>query len=121
MKRIYLFTLTLLLLLQSTCSVWVILSFYLQRNYIEKNLCENRFAEIPICRGACYLKKELSKQEAAKSNTPNFKIKETELFSNFQIVTYNLFVASNRLLKSTTPYKLQLIKTYLASPYHPPQ
>ena len=38
-------------------------SFYIQQDYIAQNLCINRFDAIPVCKGQCYLKKQLKTNE----------------------------------------------------------
>lgn len=57
-------------LLQPLQNFWVKFSFELNRSYIAKNLCENRFKPELKCGGQCYLMKKLAeKQKQQKENT----------------------------------------------------
>ena len=57
-------------LLQPLQSFWIKVSFELNRTYIAKNLCENRFKPELKCGGQCYLMKKLAeKQKQQKENT----------------------------------------------------
>lgn len=76
MKKSVLFILLLSFLYQSTSSIWIITSFYLNQDYIAKNICINRFDAIPVCNGKCFLEKELSADAEKEQKIPNIKIKE---------------------------------------------
>lgn len=55
-------------------------SFYAQRDYISKNLCVNRFDTTPVCRGRCYLTKQLKESEKKEQDLPEIKQEEIQLF-----------------------------------------
>lgn len=92
MKRTLVFFLLFIFILQSTKSLWIITSFHVNRDYIAKNLCINRFDKIPTCKGQCFLNNELSKeQKDSKKNqttiekeslytSPKFSFFETKKF-----------------------------------------
>lgn len=50
-------------LLQPLQNFWVKVSFELNRSYITKNLCENRFKPKLKCGGQCYLMKKLAEKQ----------------------------------------------------------
>jgi len=52
-------------MLQPLSKMYIIVSFYVQQDYIAKNLCEKKDVENNCCHGKCQLKKEL-----AKTDTP---------------------------------------------------
>jgi hypothetical protein len=59
-----------------------IISYYeLNKNYIAKNLCENRDKPAMKCCGKCYLRKQLKKVTQNDNNTkaPNNKVEKTEI------------------------------------------
>jgi len=60
-------------------------AFYLNRNYIAKNLCENRNKPGMKCCGKCYLKKKLANQEKQDQspNSKESKDKQVELFYSY--------------------------------------
>jgi hypothetical protein len=66
----------LLQLVYAGSNAVVVIGFAWQRDYIAQNLCENRFAEVPICRGSCVLQKDLKKTETEKNKAPEIKHKE---------------------------------------------
>lgn len=67
---------------QSTSNFWIMSSFYLNQDYIAKNLCVNRFDKIPVCNGKCYLSNQLKENEKKEQKIPNVKEKEVQLFCN---------------------------------------
>ena len=61
----------ILLLITQTFSQWVVvISFNLNRDYIAKNLCENRYRPRLNCNGNCVLMKKLKQQEKEQQNAP---------------------------------------------------
>ncbi|MDI9339533.1 MAG: hypothetical protein QM534_03095 [Sediminibacterium sp.] len=76
LKKIFVIVLVLVLGAQSTWRLWTMLAFYLNQDYISKNVCINRFDAIPICKGSCYLKAELHKAEKQEQKYPDLKQKE---------------------------------------------
>jgi hypothetical protein len=65
--------------LQVTGTYWIQAAFYLNREYIAANICINRFDRIPVCKGACYLEKELTENAAKQEKSPDLKSVETVL------------------------------------------
>lgn len=106
---------------QSTSTLWIMASFYAQRDYISKNLCINRFDAIPICKGQCYLTKQLKENEKKEQNLPDLKQKEIQLFfQNDLSFEFEKAIFEERL--NTLNYKDNFISSeYLFSVFHPPQ
>src|SRR5690606_29425720 len=57
-------SLLLAVIMQSTGSIWVYLGFQLNRDYIESQLCINRFDAIPVCKGSCYLEVKIKEENS---------------------------------------------------------
>ena len=70
MKLIAIPILILLLMTQTFSNWFVVLSFNLNRDYIAKNLCENRYRPKLNCNGNCVLMKRMKQQEEQEKNTP---------------------------------------------------
>ncbi|RKR84156.1 hypothetical protein BDD43_4383 [Mucilaginibacter gracilis] len=68
-----------LFLVYSNSALLIMGSFYLQRDYIARNLCVNRFASIPVCLGRCFLNKELKEDQKKEQSVPNAKQKELQV------------------------------------------
>ena len=106
---------------QSTSTLWIMASFYAQRDYISKNLCINRFDAIPVCKGQCYLTKQLKENEKKEQNLPDLKQKEIQFFfQNDLSFEFEKAIFEERL--NTLNYKDNFISSeYLFSVFHPPQ
>lgn len=66
--------------MQALSSLIILAAFHLNRDYISDNLCINRFDAIPLCKGSCYLEKQLSDNEQQQQDQHDLKLKETSLF-----------------------------------------
>jgi hypothetical protein len=101
----------------------VLVNFELNKDYIAKNLCENREKPKSCCKGKCYLKKQLAKTDKEES-TPTGKTgkdKNEELFfgSFKRINNRNFYIIQNSVypvLKND-----MAVYNYSASVFHPPQ
>lgn len=88
----------LLLIMTQVFSNWfVVLSFKLNRDYIAKNLCENRYRPKLNCKGNCVLMKKLKEEEKKEQNAPaNLKLEITSIIlsskSFFAITETPVFV-----------------------------
>jgi len=73
-------------LLQSASSLLIVANYTINRDYISKNLCENRAKPNMHCNGKCHLKKQLQKEEKKENSSPgNMKNKsELQFFSVYQ-------------------------------------
>lgn len=80
MKKILSIWLLGIILVQSTGNCWIIAAFYLNRNRIASMLCINRFEQVPVCRGVCYLQQKLEENEHQQDRAPELKHKEVLLF-----------------------------------------
>ena len=101
---------------------WVWVDFVLNRQYIENNLCINRFDKIPVCKGSCYLDKQVKKVDKQEQKFPELKVKELALYiSETSIFRFQNQVihqsADNLSLKYENFYVHQ--ETY--SIFHPPK
>ena len=96
-------------------------SFYVQRDYISKNLCINRFDAIPVCKGQCYLTKQLKENEKKEQNLPNLKQKEIQLFFHNDI-SFEIHKTIFEESQNISFYKNNFLSSeYLFSVFHPPQ
>ena len=65
----------ILLLMAQTFSKWFVeISFDLNRDYIAKNLCENRFRPVLKCNGNCVLMKKMKQEEKKEQDAPPVKL-----------------------------------------------
>jgi hypothetical protein len=101
----------------------VLLDFELNKDYIAKNLCENRDKPKSCCKGKCYLKKQLAKTDK-EENVPSGKTgknKIEELFCNsFKKVNNRIFYVIQNDNYPASKNEIA-VHNYVASVFHPPQ
>lgn len=76
MKQLSLYLLALLMLCQSITTVWIVAGFHVNRDFIAKNQCENRFITTSPCKGQCVLMKKLKDQQEKEQDSPEHKFPE---------------------------------------------
>lgn len=124
-KRVIAFTLLALISIKTLLVPVVYLDFELRKEYIVKNLCENRFKPQLHCDGKCYLAKTLNKiaeekaqNEAEKQGQSIKKILE-EVFDEqlFEQLSIALFPPSEFPLFD---YQPRATVAFIAAVFHPP-
>ena len=70
-------SLLLAVIMQSTGSVWIYLGFQYNKDYIESQICINRFDVIPLCKGSCYLEEKIKEEQ--NNTDAQIKIKLLEI------------------------------------------
>jgi hypothetical protein len=90
MRILLVYFLLIAIIFQSANKTIVYLNYYFNKTYIIKNVCENRFDKIPICKGHCYIKKELQKTEKQENKYPEKKHKEVQLY--FDIIEISTII-----------------------------
>ncbi len=123
MKKLFANILLTAFLLQSFSQLYIITSFYIRQDYISKNLCVNRFDTIPVCKGQCYLAKELKESEKKQDqHSLDLKLKEIQLS---QPVPYEyIYCLSTPLFHKPKPISKEtniLISEFNFSVFHPPK
>lgn len=81
MSKPFALFLALAMLSQSVSALWVTVGFYVNRDFIARNQCENRFIPNSPCQGQCVLMKKLKEQQEKEQQQPDLKLKEILLFS----------------------------------------
>lgn len=121
MRKLLTFLLVFAFLIQSTGGLHILISFHLNRAYIAKNLCKNRFDALPVCKGQCYLNKQLAEQKKQGNNKQNLKLKEIQLFCQEVVVETLVFAFFSILSKSHFLYTLCLSFDYIFGVDQPPE
>jgi hypothetical protein len=106
---------------QCLSSFTVLVDFYINREYIAENICVNRFEAIPICKGQCYLDKQLKKTEKNEKKTTSQKEKEVQNLPlsplSIEVFENGYYTESKVIVKHQTNIQFSLID----SVFHPPQ
>jgi hypothetical protein len=95
--RFFAIPILILLVMSQTFSTWfVVISFRLNRDYIAKNLCENRNRPALRCKGNCVLMKKMQEEEKKEQNQPAPKTEiNTIVLSSRTFFTANIPVISS--------------------------
>ncbi len=106
--------------MQNISKVVILVKFEMNREYIAKNLCEQKQVKGNCCKGSCKLNKDLKKEE--KKEAPgNALLKDksrAQLF--FQTINLPDLTTTGTLLKNVTPYKEIALNAVSFSVFHPP-
>lgn len=121
MKKYITLFILMLLAFQNAGSTWIIGDFYINQDYIVKNVCINRFDTIPICNGKCYLEYKLKANDKQEQKYPTVTYKEVQLF--LQDPDQFLFKAVRFVFKKKFPvlHAESHKSSYIFSIYHPPR
>ncbi|WP_448606882.1 hypothetical protein [Paenimyroides ceti] len=123
MKKAFVFLFLFSFLYQSTSSFWIITSFYINQEYIAKNICINRFDAIPVCNGKCYLSAELKKDQDKEGQIPTIKTPEIQPLFHLTFIyeaPYHSFIPFPE--KSYPVYQSEALILYvLSGVFQPPE
>ena len=106
--------------MQTTNQLWILATFYLNRDYIAANICINRFDKMPVCKGSCYLEKKINENKQQQDKSPDIKTNITTLFCETNSV------ALPSITHTVIPQKYSSYKNsfhqsqYLQSVFRPP-
>ena len=117
-KLIAIFALTGILL-QAFYSGIILVNYQLQKEYITKNLCENRKNPSMKCNGKCHLRKQLQKQEKEESN-PFSTLREKADFSICNAIEVLRFSPGTDAAPVHFRYMFSSSSAFPRSIFHPP-
>jgi hypothetical protein len=109
------------ILLQTFNSGIILINYQVNKDYISKNLCENKDKPMMHCNGKCHLRKQLAEQAKKDNTSPfqNLKNKfEIQYFSHNKLIKFPEFVQES---ESNFTYSFFIPQVSLNSIFHPPQ
>jgi len=121
MRILLVYFLLIAIIFQSVNKTIVYLNYYFNKTYIIKNVCENRFDKIPICKGHCYIKKELQKTEKQESKYPEKSKKEVQLYFAIIEITPTIQKAIQENSRKVFSSVHSLSSKMIVSLFRPPQ
>ena len=119
-RRVISLSLLAVFLLHTLSKVFVHAEYLLHRDFIAKNLCENRDDARLHCNGQCHLRKQLEKQDEKEQTpvSPGDEKREIQLFSQ-QVECPNIF--SGVIVHMVSQYYVtSLSEEHLHAVFHPP-
>ena len=118
MKFFAAISLLVIVALQTFSSFLIQADFYLNQNYIAKNLCVNRDKPMMHCNGKCFLAKKL--KEEGKSQSPASKTERLDV-SPFFVPTSYSFIDVQQLDKREYFIKNETaVSAFSPFIFHPP-
>ena len=120
-KKIIAICVVLGVLLHSFSQIVIVGTYYANKDFIAKNLCENRNKPKMHCHGKCYLKKKLDKD--SKEHAPSSRNQKIEHVVDmfYSETTCNLkFTFHNEYVKNYIIYDDLLISSFPHAVFHPP-
>ena len=122
MKQILAILVIVIFILQPASKIYVIVSFFVNQQFIEKNLCEKKEVKNNCCHGKCQLKKELTNTEQPSSfpilPKSTLEIIFNSAFTQFTFTNFNI----NSIRKTVfPPANLFVSATFGKGIFHPPQ
>lgn len=123
MKKLFSYLFLISFVFQSTSQLWIITSFYIQRDFIAKNLCVKKEIKNNDCQGQCHLKKQLHEDEKKQEQQlPDIKQKEIQLFAT-NGSAFNIAPIYKSLYSEKMPTTKQgfVSSGFLFSVFHPPK
>jgi hypothetical protein len=122
--RFFAASILLIALLVQNCSRYlIILDYQLNKDYIAKNLCENRNKPKCCCCGKCFLKKQLDKNDKEQGTSGNTSQRDKDEVLFFTAEKSVLFIRNGIIIKKD--YTFNKTSFTLQNPYssvfHPPQ
>lgn len=120
MRKLMTIFIMLVFLVQTFSQVGILLSFYLNQDYISKNLCINRFEAIPICKGSCVLEKKLADNEKKEQTGTAIKNSEWQVVLFDQEQPLSFFNPDLVIKLNFGCYPENILSGYHHSIFHPP-
>ena len=85
------------LLAQSFNKLLVVINFQLNRDYIAKNLCENRDKPMMHCNGKCHMMKMLKQEEKKDNQNPERKTENQDEVLSSKSFFYSLSIFTEQI------------------------
>jgi hypothetical protein len=106
-------------MLQSASKLLIIADYSLHKEFIAKNLCENKAKPMMHCNGKCHLRKALQKEEKKNNEENSLKEKfEVQFFSQTNKIIFS--ASSSEIKKGNTAYSSGVSVSHLNRVFHPP-
>lgn len=122
MKQILAILVIVLFILQPASKMYVIVSFFVNQQFIENNLCEKREVKNNCCHGKCQLKKEIANTEQP-SSFPVLPKSTLEIIFNSVFTQFMFTNLEINTIRKTVfpPNTLFVLTSFGKGIFHPPQ
>jgi len=108
-------------MIQSASRLLIIANYEVNKDYISKNLCENKAKPEMHCNGKCHLKKQLQKEDKKENSASNTGKEKSEVQFFSATTSLKKVVAETIENKLNSNYLFSNYSKHLVSVFHPPQ
>ena len=109
------------MLAQTFSRFFIVVDYEINKEYIAKNLCENKDKPALKCHGKCQMMKQLKQEEQKDQQNPERKMENKFEVISFQPTTLHIApfytVGTNHFFET----RECISPVYLAAPFHPPR
>lgn len=120
MKYLFVILVGVGIILHSFSKVIILINFQLNKEYISKNLCQQKSIKNNSCKGHCHLKKQLQKDEK-RDQHPN-SLKDTKEFQIFCQNKSSFQFNSFKFPRTDFPtFEILITQPPSFSVFHPPK
>jgi hypothetical protein len=120
MKALGVIVIMISLLMQTFSKGVVLLEFRLNRDFIAKNLCENRNRPTLKCGGRCQLMRQWKAEDDKAANEKAGKSNFTETCYTDQFLLLPSFTPTPDFLTHTAVYSVRISNKHTRRLFHPP-
>lgn len=121
LKSITAILLASVFILQSAVKLLIMADYEINKDYISKNLCENKAKPMMHCNGKCHLHKQLAQQEKKENSLPYQNLKDKFQLQYFSKTVQIMFNESTLKQKPNFAYSFFIPLLSETSIFHPPQ
>lgn len=121
MRSVIAILLASVFLFQSASKLLVLANYEINKEYISKNLCENKAKPKSSCNGKCHLAKELKKQDKKENSVPASQKEKFEVqYFSESVLDQHTFVS---VFENQTFFSYSMIpySNFLDSIFQPPR
>jgi hypothetical protein len=119
MRSIIAILLAAAFMLQSASKLIILAHYSINKEYISKNLCENKQKPKMHCNGKCHLKKQLQKEDKKENSTPAAS-KDKADFQLFAVKRSVIVFKQSLQDQPETPFLLNIYSAPLSRIFRPP-
>ncbi len=120
LKHLFIILTVSSILLQTFSNSFILVNYQVNKEYISKNLCENKNKPMLHCNGKCHLQKQLAAQDKKDKSPFSQTLKdkfEVQYFSEYVSPFITSFTDE---VKGNSIYSFSIPTTSLESIFHPP-
>ncbi len=106
--------------MQTFSNSFILINYQVNKEYISKNLCENKNKPMLHCNGRCHLQKQLAAQDKKDKSPFSQTLKDKFELQYISDNTSPLITSNSEEAKGNSVYSFSVPTNSLESVFHPP-